>query len=318
MKKFLFENMELAQSLLKKIIYFDIFSYPLLPEEIAEYCNYPDLNYDKMQKVLDELRSTNMTNYKSGFYFLGNDESKIEKRLEENHLAIIRMNTARKYSSLVSKFPFVRAVFISGSLSKNVMKPDSDIDFFIITQPGRLWLCRALLTIFKKIFLWNSHRNFCLNYFIDTNSLEIPDKNVFTATEIAFLLPMYNYLLYQEFMKANDWYRLEYPNLNHRSEALKIKPPLLKRILEKILNNRIGNKLDDWSFSVISGFWRKKFSYFSEKQFSLNMRSLKNVSKHHPNSFQERVLKTYKEKIFLFEKSTGFSLNKTSEKSLVK
>ena len=302
------DKTRIAQSILKKLIYFDIFSHPLLPEELISYCNYPNLTKTEGFQIIDELISKNLLRFYNGFYYLGNDSSIIAKRTEANNLASLRMKAAKKYAWLISKFPYVRAVFISGSLSKNVMKPDSDIDFFIITKPSRLWLCRASLTIFKKIFLGNSRKNFCLNYFIDSNSLEIPDKNLFTATEIAFILPMFNYSLYMKFMAANKWYQKEYPNMPARPKEIEIKPSRLSVLLEFLLNNPIGNQLDQLSFSVISGFWRKKFSQFSNERFSLNLRSLKNISKHHPNAFQEKVLNSYSEKILSFEQATGYNL----------
>jgi hypothetical protein len=218
------------------------------------------------------------------------------------------MKTARRYAGLISNFPYVRAVFISGSLSKHVMKPDSDIDFFIITKPNRLWICRAFLTFFKKVFLGNSRHNFCINYFIDSDSLEIPDKNIFTATEIAFLLPMYNYTLYKEFMTANQWYRSEYPNISEREENNKIKSFYFRLLFEFLLNNPIGNWLDQKSYSVITGFWEKKFKNYTPESYLLNFRSGKNVSKHHPNAYQEVVINKYMEKIKIYEKSTGFIL----------
>jgi len=315
MKNTIAENKAIARSLIKKLIYFDIFSYPLSPEEAVLYCNYPNLTMEEGLNVLQMLKQKSLINYKAGFYFLGTDVTKIYKRLEDNILANKRMKTAKKYAALISNFPYVRAVLISGSLSKNVMKPDSDIDFFLITKPDRLWVCRAILTLFKKIFLGNSYRNFCLNYFIDTNSLEIPDKNLYTATEIALLLPMYNYPMYQKFMHANNWHYAEYPNIGLRPENVKIKPFLvIKKTMEYLMNNGIGDWLDHKCMAIISGFWQKKFNQFDEKHFSLNLRSKKNVSKHHPNDYQERTLKSYAEKVLSFEQTTGFRLSQSTKK----
>jgi len=312
------EDLAIARSMLKKLIYFDIFSHPLLPNELVAYSNYPNLSVGDGMRILSELRIKKLVNYHAGFYFLGNDVSKIERRLEGNQLATLRLKTARKYAALVSNFPFVRAVFISGSLSKHVMKPDSDVDFFIITEPGKLWLCRGILTLFKKVFLGNSYRNFCLNYFIDTENLEIPDKNIFTATEVAFLLPMYNEDLYKEFMIANQWCREEYPNFADREQSYQIKPHRFRKIPEYILNNRIGDWFDQKCFSIITGYWKNKFHNLSSESFSLNFRSQKNVSKHHPNAFQEKVVSKFNEKIRAFEESSGFTLDYKQKGAVVK
>lgn len=309
MNQFLLENSDLAQSFIRKLLYFDIFSHPLTAREIFDYCDVPLFDQEFALKVLNQLADQGLVNHEDGFYYLGNDRSKVTIRREGNRLADIRMKDAQKYSALVAAFPYVRGVFISGSLSKQVMKPDSDIDFFIITEPNRLWICRAFLTLYKKLILRNSHRNFCLNYFIDSVNLEIPDKNIFTATEIAFLLPMYNYPLYREFMDKNDWVRDEFPNFIRRNGDIGIRPSAIKNTLEKIFNNRVGQYLDELSYSIIVGFWKKKFRYMGEKRFNLNLRSQKNVSKHHPHAFQEKVVHKYAEKIRDFERLNGFVLS---------
>lgn len=313
MNTFLLENSELARSFIRKLLYFDVFSHPLLAEEIFEYCDIPNVDSTEGMSVLKDLKARNLVNCNSGFYFIGNDSSKVDQRIKYNQLASLRMTDAEKYASIAANFPFVRAVFISGTLSKYVMKPDSDIDFFIITKPGKLWVCRAFMTLFKKLVLGGSHRNFCLNYFIDSDNLEIPDKNIFTATEVVTLLPMYCYPLYESFMAKNSWVRSEFPNFKLRIEEKVIQPGTTKKVLEYIFNNRFGNFLDQLSFSIIVGFWKKKFRYLSESNFSLNFRSEKNVSKHHPNAFQERVVSKYLEKIQAFEQSTGFSLKHSAE-----
>jgi len=311
MKQIQSDDMAIARALIKKLIYFDIFSYPLSSREVISYCSYPNLDIENGRRMLKYLTINNLIKFERGFYFLGTGLSKIKKRLEENRRARSRLKAAHKYATLISNFPYVRAVFISGSLSKNVMKPDSDIDFFIITEPGRLWVCRLFLSFFKIVFLGNSYRNFCINYFIDTNSLEIPDKNIYTATEIAFLLPMYNYPIYKEFMLANHWYKAEFPNFVELHEKVRIKSGRIGKFVEILLNNKIGDWLDRKSYDMITGFWRKKFKALDQDSFLLNFRSLKNVSKHHPNNYQQVVLKQFTEGVIAFEESTGFSLSGT-------
>jgi hypothetical protein len=280
--------------------------YPLTIEEIIKYCNFQKLNTNEVFNVLEELQNKSVIGYFNGFYFLGNDISKIKRRLDGNILANKRIATARKYSTLISNFPFVRAIFISGSLSKNFMLPDSDIDFFIVAEPGKLWLCKAILILFKKLFLFNSYRNFCLNYFVDSSNLEIPDKNIYTANEIVFLIPIYNYLLYKQFMATNIWVKTYYPNIEVRSEIYIVKPFRAKQFFEMLFNNRIGKLFDDLSLNIFTKFWRRKFNYFDDETFSIRLRSKKNVSKHHPNDFQEKVLKVYGERINELEKLLKF------------
>src|SRR5687768_7852879 len=187
------ETGPLALSMLRIMAYFDIFSYPLTAAEIYNYCDHSNTSLKEVQMQLEDLANRNVISRRMHFYYLGNDETVVDKRLEANRLSEKYMRKARSYSKLMSAFPFVKGICISGSLSKGSADNKADIDYFILTDPGRLWISRTLLVLFKKLFLFNSRKYFCVNYFIDTDHLEIPDKNIFTATEIVFLIPTYNH-----------------------------------------------------------------------------------------------------------------------------
>jgi len=301
---------EIERGILNALLYFDVFKYPLTKEEIHKYCQCKSNLPGEINASLDFLAGKNFINHSGGFYFVSDDHSIIERRINGNILADKFDSTAKKYSGIISKFPYVRAVFISGSLSKSYMDKDSDIDYFIITAPSRLWLSRTLLVLFKKTFLLNSHKYFCVNYFIDDTNLEIPDKNIFTATELVTLIPMLNADLFEKFLKANTWTKYFLPNANPSGQPVKkYSSNYLKSFLEKILNGFIGNKLDDLCLKITLKYWKKKFIHFSPEDFENALRSKKDVSKHHPNKFQEKVLALYYAKIEQFEKKHVVSLS---------
>jgi hypothetical protein len=206
---------------------------------------------------------------------------------------------AHQVSKFIGKFPFVRGVYISGSLSKGYMPEDGDIDYFIITKPGRLWLARTLLILYKKIFLLNSRKYFCLNYFIDEDHLEIEEKNRFTAMELSTLIPMYNYPLYKNLWEANGWRAEFFPNAamhpDEKVHPLKIKG--WKNRLEKLLAGKLGEWLDTASMKLTLFFWKRKFDHFDDEQFKVALKSRKFVSKHHPQNFQNRVLKGFEDRL---------------------
>src|SRR5207253_11478070 len=127
------------------------------------------------------------------------------KRIEKEKHSKKMWRMAAMMTHIIKRFPFVRAVMITGSLSKNSSDKRSDLDFMIITEPKRLWIARTILMLFKKIFLFNSYKYFCLNYYITSDNLEIEEKNIFTATEIAYVKATYNTRLMEDFIKANMW-----------------------------------------------------------------------------------------------------------------
>ena len=149
---------------LKTILYFYLFSYPLTLEEIHSYTTHE--NIDNTLEELNQLVEQNIITKIDDFYIYNNDYDSITKRLRGNVEAEKIMKVASIKARFIAKFPYVKAVGISGSLSKGYFDEKSDIDFFVITQPNKLWISRTLLILYKKIFLLNSRKYFCINYFI--------------------------------------------------------------------------------------------------------------------------------------------------------
>ncbi len=277
------------------LLYFDTFTYPLTLDEIYKFCTLKfDSNYT-LESTLDILLNKNLINQKGIYYFVNNDDSIIERRIKGNKMAQQVMPKAIKYGKFITQFPFVETVFISGSLSKNYFDENGDVDFFIITKSQRLWLCRSLLVGFKKVFLLNSRKYFCVNYFVGNDSLSIPDKNIFTATEIASLIPVNNFNGYANFIKHNQWIYKNLPNfdLNKKVNVPNLNESGIKKLSEKLLGSSLGDFADKQLFKLTLSIWQKKFKHFNKTDFDLNMRSRKNVSKHHPSGFQQKVLSNW-------------------------
>ncbi len=289
-------------AVLHTLMYFDIFRHPLTTDEIHQNCQWQSCSLTETASALEKFEEYSIAGTSEGYWFLFGNEKNINLRLERQERAVEFQRKAKKYSNFIQSFPFVRGVSISGSLSKGTMDKDGDIDYFIITEPGRLWIARTMLILFKKIFLFNSKKYFCVNYFIDTDRLAIPDRNLFVATEIAFLQIMTNENLHKEFVRSNHWVSLFYPNkeIHIRPEVNNLKEGWVKRTMEKTLGNKFGDWLDEKCLKITLSRWKKKFPHLSSIEFDVDFRSKKSVSKHHPQGFQRKVavqMETRREKI---------------------
>src|SRR5258706_1987639 len=203
---------------LRALLYFDLFNYPLTADEVAKYSPIAIDFFD--EQSLENLVQRKIIYRFQNYYSIQHDPELVTRRMKGNALAEKKMKTARKVSWWLASFPFVKAVMLSGSISKGVMDEKSDIDYFIITEAKRLWIVRTAIAIFRRIFLLNSHKNLCTNYFIDTQSLEIVEKNIFTATEICTLKPMYGASVVENFKIANKWAHSFLPNHQFESEKV--------------------------------------------------------------------------------------------------
>lgn len=301
---------DLRSSVLRTLAYFAVFRHPLRSDEVLAFactrCPAPN----EVEGLLHELHREGVVANVGGYWGLHITEADVRARSEDAERAVDRMPRARRMARRIARAPFVRAVFVSGSLSKGRLAPDGDIDFFIITAPGRLWLTRTLLIAYKKLFLLNSRRDFCINYFLDTDHLRVEDHNRFTATEIVTLLPLHGNGTRDAFFRANQWAFELLP-----AARVKQVPEVLagnegrKAFWERLLGGALGEALDSWSMAFTWRYWRWKFSDMDPRTFDLALRTRSYVSKHHPRNFQRRVLDAYHERLRDLELRTGRPLH---------
>ena len=271
------------------ILYYSIFNYPLTKSEIHQYSNNAlltdtnsDLNYLLAKKIIYLI---------DGFYVFGADYNCVPRRRLGNAAADVVIKKAQSRAYFISKFPFVECVGISGSLSKNYYDENSDIDFFVITKRNRLWLCRLFLVVYKKIFLFNSYKQFCINYYITANCLEIEEKNRFTATEITTLIPITGKSIFSEFYNSNLWVLNYFVKFTANVDTvMSIKKTRISNAVEYILDNKMGNYFDLLIKRFFIKQWQSKFNYLTDYDYKIALKSTTNVSKHHPLNFQKKVL----------------------------
>ena len=296
-----------GKHLLRALVYFDIFDYPLMAEEIVRFSG---ANLLSPYGVLEKLTAQGIVFHFQGFYSLQNNPALVTRRLKGNALTEKKMATAKKFSRLVSLFPFVRAVMLSGSISKGYMDEKSDIDYFIITEANRLWLVRTALALFRRIFLFNSHKNLCTNYFIDTQNLEIREKNIFTAVELLTTKPMFGKSTMVDFQNANAWTSIYLPNLNFETGIPPHRKFLPKTALEKIFSFRMFDRFNVWLMRKTISYWQRKYGRsMNLTDFEIAFRSTAGVSKSHPQFYQKKVLFQYNEKVRLFETQNGIDIS---------
>lgn len=281
---------------LKTILYFSIFRYPLTLEEIHSYTN--NKNIDETSSELESLLKDQILRNVDDFYIYANDFESVTKRLKGNLQAQKAMFIAQKKAKFIAQFPYVKGVGVSGSLSKGYYDNDSDIDFFVITKSDKLWICRTLLMLYKKIFLLNSRKYFCVNYFVSENQLEIEEKNRFTATELKTLIPLQGKSVFEEFYKANTWVLSYFSKFEPSLEKVTdFKKPIIPKLLTFILNNKMGDYIDFMFKKITFRKWQSKFNFLNNEDFNIALKSTKNISKHHPSNFQKKVILALNDKI---------------------
>ncbi len=282
---------------LNALQYYSLFHYPLTAKEI--YGNLPvKSSRTCLDAALDELEATKRIYRYEEFYCLERDVKRlVGKRKEANSLAQKKLLQAAKAGRFIALFPFVRFVGISGSLSKGYANAKSDFDFFVVTRDDRLWICRTLLHLFKKLtFLFGQQHKFCMNYFIDLHNLEIEEQNRFTAIELSSLIPVSGHNSYIKLMEANEWVDDFLPNgfagFNKVPVNIGDNNSIPKRATEFLFDNLFPGKLNTMLMTLTDRKWRRKWTRenFPMDQYDVAFKTTLHVSKNHPANHQQRVL----------------------------
>jgi hypothetical protein len=291
---------EIKENILATLAYFDMFSYPLTKAEVYLFLKNK-YNYEFFEDALKCLLNDGIIHQFDSFYTLKNDQYLIVRRNEGNKKAAELIKIAGKVGNFLIRFPYVRGIAISGSLSKNFADENSDIDLFIITEKNRLWVARTIMHCFKKLtFLINKEHLFCMNYYIDMQQLEIVEKNAYTAIEVGTLIPLQGDVVFEKFYAANAWIRDYIPNKNMRiSSAKPVKNSIFKTAFEYLLNIPIGNLIDNMLMKITAGRWSKKtiLKKLNNHGIVLGMATGKHFAKPDPVNFQNKLLTRYENKV---------------------
>src|SRR3989339_168432 len=161
--------------------------------------------------ILDEQR------YTVGEY--SKNISNIKYQISKKKLRNLRF---RLYLKLVSLFPQIKLVGLSGSISMMNADLDHDVDLFIITKKNRLFTGRFLATMIAFIMglkrplgLKKASDKVCLNLFFDESNLKVPKfkQTLFVGHEVLQMKPIINKdYVYERFLVANGWIFKLFPN----------------------------------------------------------------------------------------------------------
>jgi hypothetical protein len=196
------------------------------------------------------------------------------------------MPRAIRAARAVAAMPFVRFVGLTGSLAVGASARRSDVDLLVVTAEGRLWLTRALSIGVVRVGAAAGMR-LCPNYFLAESALELPERDRFTAAELAQMVPVAGRGTYEALLAANAWYRDFLPN--HRP-ALPSLPGAGHRVAERALRGGHLDRLEHWEMT-------RKVARLSAGSMSPEVRFGPTVCKGHFEGHRRRVLDAFEERL---------------------
>ena len=175
------------------------------------------------------------------YYLLGGRLNIIGKREARQKDSLKKVEIAKKAAGILGFLPSVKMVGITGALAMMNADSASDVDLFVICASGTLWTTR-LMAIWVLDMAGISRRRYgqqtqkdrlCLNMWLDEKAIlwDKTDRNVYTAHEIAQVIPLVNKnKTHEKFLYKNRWIKAYWPNAT-RTEKEKKKQAKVERLL---------------------------------------------------------------------------------------
>jgi hypothetical protein len=292
----------LQQDILKVLSYFDIFQHPLTAEEIYAFLPSNSTTPQHIAAACARNPLNALVSECDGYYALTGDCSRrVAIRREKEQRAQRYWKVATRMASIIRRFPFVRAVFVSGELAKGVASENSDVDFVIVTANNRLWICRTLLIVFKKVVLLNSKKYCCLNHFVAERCLEVQEQNLYTALEIVTLRPLHNSKMFDAYLNANRWLQHFFPNYQPRKNGVRDSSrSVLQRITEFFFPESFATRLDSRLMDFWKRVWARRYPDLSDEKRNEIFRCTPDLSTAYHGDYASLILHSYQERLQQF------------------
>jgi len=120
------------------------------------------------------------------------------------------LKKAELWAKILSYLPGVQSIFLSGSIACGRARKKSDIDILVIARYGQIWTARFFVfTVLKICGQLAKPRNhagkICPNHFLTDHSLEIEEKDAYSAQLFSHNIPLYDPLnLWSNFVTENE------------------------------------------------------------------------------------------------------------------
>ncbi len=168
------------QDIIGVIVFFDLFDHPLTAWELKKYLA-TNILFSEWLKILDKLVAAGQRLVEcEGFYCLAGREEIVRIRQKRHNYSERKMKIARRFTRIFKMFPAVQMVALANSLGQNNLRDGSDIDFFIISSPKRIWLTRLFCASLAKMAnsrpTQNNKRDkICLSFYLATDQLNLKE-----------------------------------------------------------------------------------------------------------------------------------------------
>ncbi len=283
---------------LRIVLYFDVFAWPVRRSEVVRLVAPHDER--AVEAVLDALVVEGLLGSSGAFVFLAGRDAIVADRVASNARAELLWPDAQRAAAVLARLPYVRAVLITGGLSKNAAGLDPDVDFLLIVATGRVWTTKSALQVVRRVLPPAIRDLCCTNYLVDEAHLGVDDRTAYTAMELATAVPMWNGPLCRRLFEENAWASAYVPGWSWVEErGANAQDPRRGRVtsaLERVYDVA-GDALDERLLGVWDTYWNRKYAFLDDATRAQRFKRRRERSTNHLEDFQFRVLDAWRERL---------------------
>lgn len=240
----------LPEAVLRTLAYGDVFSFPLTEPELHRYLIGMPASPGEIKHLLASSTLEGWISRVGPYVCLRGREALAQVRQERAlHAARLRP-AAAFYGRRLAALPYVRMVAITGSLAVGNPRLQDDLDYLLVTAPGRVWLARLLAIGIVRWARQRGHR-VCPNYLLSEAALASHQQDLYSAHELAQMVPLSGMEVYARLRRMNSWDGVYLPNAGGPPpEWSQARPGLtaswVGRVVERGIPGALADRLEQW------------------------------------------------------------------------
>lgn len=271
-------NIEAA--ILQTVAYFSLFKYPISQWEVWSFLPYK-ADLLTVRRSLVQLVVTGRLAEKNGYYHLPGQEAVIECRQRRYPVSVDKFNKAQRIANWLRWLPGIQFVAVANLMGAYNLRAGGDIDLFIITRPGCLWVCRFWAALGLQLCGLrptpeNRRDKICLSFWLSSDDLRIdrfklPDEagcpDWYYIYWLANLRPLVEQgVSYSRIIKQNPWLKTYLPNWRPGSYL----PTVNRRYVSRAAI--VISRLTAW----LAAPWEKTMAYWQQRFLPAAVKDLMN------------------------------------------
>ena len=237
-----------TEAVIATVSYADVFDMPITLEHLHRYLVGHSLSPAETSMVVDDLVDQGRLGRRNDVIYLPDRDEVLAIYDERTERARTMWLQAQVWGERIGRLPFVRMVAVTGGLAVDSVADHDDIDFFIVTRPGRLWLTRLMIIVLGRI-ADRDDIELCPNFIVSTQALDMQERTLYVARELAQMVVIVGDDLCKTVRQRNDWMFDFLPNASvegDQTRLSKLTPSFAQRAVERLLLLPIFAPIENW------------------------------------------------------------------------